>query len=103
MTVRRALKHLFVFTMAAALGGILAGGNSGLPAQNPSSKGKAAQVESINNEDCALCHDGLAKACEKNPHAVLEKSSKFNIKNSCERRPGPGQAHVSNEGDKEQL
>lgn len=101
MTLRRALKYLFMFTLVAALGGILAGNFNRLLAQDPSQEGAAP--EPVNNEDCALCHEDLAKAFGSNPHAVLEKSSKFNLKNSCEQCHGNGQAHVSGGGDKTQI
>jgi DmsE family decaheme c-type cytochrome len=104
MTLRpQVLKHLFLFTMVATLGGILAGSPNRLPAQDSPQKGADSQSGSINNEDCALCHDDLAKAFDQNPHAVLEKSPKFNFKNSCEKCHGPGQAHASNDGDKTKI
>jgi DmsE family decaheme c-type cytochrome len=103
MTLGRALKHMFLFTMVATLGGILAGSLNRLPAQDSPQKGTAAQPGSINNEDCAMCHDDLAKAFDKNPHAVLQKSPKFNLKNSCEKCHGPGEAHATNDGDKTKI
>jgi DmsE family decaheme c-type cytochrome len=103
MTVKSALKHLHLMIMVATLGGILAGSHNRLSAQNPVPKGKAAQGESINNEDCAMCHDEVAKGLEKNRHAVLEKSSKYGIKNSCEKCHGSGQDHIANDGDKTKI
>jgi len=101
MTLRRALKYLFLFTLVATLGGILAGNFNRLLAQDPSQEGSAP--EPVNNEDCALCHEDLAKAFDSNPHAVLEKSPKFNLKNSCEQCHGNGQAHVAGGGDITQI
>lgn len=96
MTLPRALRILLLTSVAAALAGILAGR---LPAQNPPQAGAVQKPGSINNEDCALCHEDLVKAFNRNPHALLEKSPRFNLKNSCESCHGPGEAHASNAGD----
>ncbi len=96
MTLPRALRFLLLTSVAATLGGILAGR---LPAQNPPQKGAAPKAGSINNEDCAVCHEDLVKAFDRNPHALLEKSPRFSFKNSCESCHGPGEAHASNGGD----
>jgi DmsE family decaheme c-type cytochrome len=50
-----------------------------------------------------VCHEDLTKAFDKNPHAVLEKSPRFNLKNSCESCHGPGEAHATNGGDKTKI
>jgi DmsE family decaheme c-type cytochrome len=68
------------------------------PAQAPSVTPAQAPTP-INNEDCAVCHEDLAKAFDRNPHALLEKSPRHNLKNSCESCHGPGEAHATNEGD----
>lgn len=100
MTLPRALRFLLLTGVAATLAGVLAGS---LPAQNPPQQGAAAKAGSINNEDCAVCHDDLAKAFDRNPHAVLEKSPRFNLKNSCESCHGPGEDHANNGGDKTKI
>jgi len=102
MTLPRVLKCFLLLLIAAALMGILAGNSSRLLAQNPP-KGEAAKSGSINNEDCAVCHEDLTKAFDKNPHAVLEKSPRFSLKNSCESCHGPGEAHATNDGDKTKI
>lgn len=90
--------------MAVILVGIFVLGPKGLRAQDPPQKSaQAAKPGSINNEDCATCHEDQVKAFEMNPHAVLEKSPKFNLKNSCESCHGPGEEHASGSGDKTKI
>ena len=89
--------------MAAAVTGILVFGPPGLNAQNPPQQAAPAQPGSINNEDCAACHEDLAKAFDRNPHAILEKSKQHQLKNSCESCHGPGQAHVDGSGDETKI
>ncbi len=96
------------FSLLAGLGvtvaGILANSAGRLQAQNPPPKQETAQAPgSVNNEDCAVCHEDVVKVFDRNPHAVLEKSPKFNMKNSCESCHGPGEAHVTNDGDKTKI
>jgi DmsE family decaheme c-type cytochrome len=98
-----ALKYLLPLLTAAVLAGILAGSPPGLPAQAPAQKSQAAKPGSIKNEDCAVCHEDLTKAFDKNPHVVLEKSPKFKMENSCESCHGPGEDHASNSGDKTKI
>ncbi|MBM3790019.1 MAG: DmsE family decaheme c-type cytochrome [Acidobacteria bacterium] len=94
MTPSRLWKLTLVCCSATLLAGVLAArpkgaGGGGLP-QRPGS---------INNEDCAVCHEDLVKAFERNAHALLEKSPRFNLANSCESCHGPGQAHAEGGGD----
>lgn len=103
MTLKRASLLLRLASMALLPAGLLAGNLFGLPAQQPAAKGDAPKAGTINNEDCAVCHEDLAKAFEKNTHAILEKSPQFNLKNSCESCHGPGQAHVDASGDKTKI
>jgi DmsE family decaheme c-type cytochrome len=100
MTSKRALQTTLLLCSLVVLAGILAGAQT--PAQNPP-QGTAAKAGSINNEDCAACHEDVVKAFDKNPHAVLEKSPKFNMKNSCESCHGPGEDHASNDGDRTKI
>jgi len=103
MSIARAVWLVLLFFTVAVLAGILAGSPERLLAQNPPQGTQTAKPGSINNEDCAVCHEDLAKAFDKNPHTVLEKSPKFNLKNSCESCHGPGEAHASNAGDKTKI
>jgi DmsE family decaheme c-type cytochrome len=103
MSLSRALKCLLPLLTAAVLTGILAGSPPGLPAQASPPKPQAAKAGSIKNEDCAVCHEDVTKAFEKNPHVVLEKSPKFKMENSCESCHGPGEDHASNSGDKTKI
>jgi len=103
MSIARAVWLVLLFFTVAVLAGILAGSPERLLAQNPPQGTQTAKPGSINNEDCAVCHEDLAKAFDKNPHTVLEKSPKFNLKNSCESCHGPGEAHASNAGDKAKI
>lgn len=98
-----ALKYLLPSLVVAALAGIPASSPHGLLAQSASPKAQAAQPGSIKNEDCAVCHEDVTKAFDKTPHAVLEKSPKYNLKNSCESCHGPGEDHASNNGDKAKI
>ncbi len=102
MTLPRLLRCLLLLSAAASLAGILAGNASRLLA-SPPQKGAAQKPGSINNEDCAVCHEDLVKAFDRNPHALLEKSPRFNLKNSCESCHGPGEDHASNAGDKSKI
>jgi DmsE family decaheme c-type cytochrome len=103
MPLSRALKCLLPFLTAAVLTGILAGSPPGLPAQASAQKTQTTKPGSIKNEDCAVCHEDLTKAFDKNPHVVLEKSPKFKMENSCESCHGPGEDHASNSGDKTKI
>jgi DmsE family decaheme c-type cytochrome len=58
---------------------------------------------SVSNEDCAVCHEEVVKAFDRNVHAVLEKGKDFHNKYSCESCHGPGEAHVSGGGDKTKI
>ncbi len=99
MTPSRAAKLLLLYSTVAILAGILTLGADRLRAQDPPKPAQAAKPGSINNEDCAVCHEEVVKAFDRNPHNVLEKSPKFNLKNSCESCHGPGEEHASNNGD----
>ena len=103
MSLSRTLKCLLPLLTAAVLTVILAGSPPGLPGQDSPKKPQAAKPGSIKNEDCAVCHEDLTKAFEKNPHVVLEKSPKFKMENSCESCHGPGEDHASNSGDKTKI
>lgn len=104
MTAQRAFKSLILLLLLVAVAGILGGGPERLRAQNPAQKPEAPQaVGSVNNEDCAVCHEDLTKAFAKTPHVVLEKSPKYNLKNSCESCHGPGEAHTTSDGDKTKI
>jgi DmsE family decaheme c-type cytochrome len=103
MTLVRALKPVLFLSMGLGLMGILAARPRGLLAEDPPQQGQAAQAGGVSNADCAVCHEDVVKAFDKNPHAVLEKSPKFNLKNSCESCHGPGQAHVDGGGDKTKI
>jgi DmsE family decaheme c-type cytochrome len=96
MTVKPVLLFTLLFSVAAISSGILAG-------QDPPPQAAAQQAGSVNNEDCAVCHEEVVTAFEKNPHAVLEKSPKLNLKNSCESCHGPGQAHVDSGGERDKI
>jgi len=98
MTSFRVVKTILLTSLATCLAGVLAAGRD--PSQQPA---KAPKAGSINNEDCAVCHEDLTKAFDKNPHAILEKSPKYNLKNSCESCHGPGEDHASNNGDKTKI
>ncbi len=102
MTSKRVLKIAFLVCVISALAGILARAPFGAQAQNPP-QGTAPKAGSINNEDCAVCHEDVVKAFDKNPHSVLEKSPKFNMKNSCESCHGPGEAHATSDGDRTKI
>jgi len=95
------LKLILLCCSATALGSILTAGPPG-PAAGARSQ-QPAQATAVNNEDCAICHDELVQAFNKTPHAVLEKSPKHNLKNSCESCHGPGEAHVAGDGDKTNI
>jgi len=69
----------------------------------PHQQAAGAKAGSINNEDCAVCHEEVVKAFDRNVHAVLEKGKDFQKKNSCESCHGPGEAHASNDGDKSKI
>lgn len=99
MTLKRALKFTFLLLMVVALTGILAGGLQRLQAQDPQ-QGQAPKAGSVSKEDCAVCHEDVAKAFEKNPHDILEKSPHVKVANPCESCHGPGEAHASAGGDK---
>src|SRR5881628_2128475 len=101
MTGIRLLKLVLLAGFGVAVTLILAGSVRGLQAQNPAPPAQAAG--SLNNEDCAACHENVVKAFNLNPHAVLEKSSKFKLKNSCETCHGPGEAHATGDGDKTKI
>jgi DmsE family decaheme c-type cytochrome len=98
MTPSRVVKSLLLTSLAVLLAGVLAAGQA--PPKQPA---QAAKSGSINNEDCAVCHEDLTKAFDKNPHVLLEKSPNFNQKNSCESCHGPGEDHASNSGDKTKI
>ncbi len=102
MTLVRALKYLLPLLAAAFLAAFLAG-STVLPAQDSPQKSQTAAPGSIKNEDCAVCHEDLTKAFDRNPHAALEKSPKFKMSNSCESCHGPGEDHASNSGDKTKI
>jgi DmsE family decaheme c-type cytochrome len=104
MTLLRVVKMLLLPCAALILAGIVAGGPHGLLAQNSNQKAApAAKPGSINNEDCATCHEDVVKAFDSNPHAILEKSPRYNLKNSCESCHGPGEEHASNSGEKTKI
>jgi DmsE family decaheme c-type cytochrome len=103
MTRASAVKYSLLVLIVVALTGILVFGPPGLRAQNPPKKAAPAQSGSINNEDCAACHDDVVKAFDRNPHAILEKSKQYSLKNSCESCHGPGQAHMDGSGDKTKI
>ncbi len=100
MTSKRVLQITLLSSTLFVLAGILAGAQA--PAQNPP-QGTSPTAGSVNNDDCAVCHEDVVKAFDKNPHAVLEKSPKFNMKNSCESCHGPGEAHATNDGDRTKI
>ena len=110
--MRAAFLKVFVLVcLLASLSGILAGTMRAQnpPAQNPPAQEPQAPAQpeqaagSVSNEDCAVCHEDTVKAFDRNPHAVLEKSPKFNLKNSCESCHGPGEDHALNDGDKTKI
>jgi hypothetical protein len=103
MTLLRSLKPVFLLSMGIALAGFLPGGPRGLRAQTPHAQGAPAQAGSVNNEDCAVCHEDVVKAFDRNPHALLEKSPRYNLRNSCESCHGPGQAHVDAGGESAKI
>ena len=103
MTPLRSVKLVLLICTGVALMGILAGGPRGLLAGDPPQQAKPEQPGSVNNEDCAACHEEVVQAFTKNTHAILEKSPRFNFKNSCEKCHGPGQAHVDAGGDIAQI
>jgi len=70
---------------------------------DPPQQAAGTKAGSINNEDCAVCHEEAVKAFDRNVHAVLEKGKDFQKKNSCESCHGPGEAHSSNDGDKTKI
>jgi DmsE family decaheme c-type cytochrome len=69
----------------------------------PPQQAAGGKAGSINNEDCAVCHEEVVKAFDRNAHAVLEKGKDFQKKNSCESCHGPGEAHATNDGDKTKI
>ncbi len=103
MTKARTLKLALLLVMAATLAGMTAGSLPGLPAVDPSQRSGAPQAGGVSNEDCAVCHDDLAKAFANNPHRVLENSKHFELKNSCESCHGPGEEHVSSGGETDKI
>lgn len=70
---------------------------------DPPQQATGTKAGSINNEDCAVCHEEVVKTFDRNVHAVLEKGKDFQKKNSCESCHGPGEAHASNDGDKTKI
>jgi DmsE family decaheme c-type cytochrome len=96
------LKSLIVVLAMAGGIAILAGSLPSLGAEN-AKQDKPQAAGSINNEDCAVCHEDLTKAFDKTPHAVLEKSPKYQLKNSCETCHGPGEDHATSDGDKAKI
>jgi DmsE family decaheme c-type cytochrome len=62
-----------------------------------------AAATPMNNEDCAVCHEDLAKGLERTRHGILEKSPRMKLKNSCESCHGPGEAHATGDGDKTKI
>jgi DmsE family decaheme c-type cytochrome len=106
MTCKRVVQSVLLLAFLSLAAGVLAGA-LGAPAQNPPQAAPAqaapAQAGSVSDEDCAVCHEDVSKAFEKNPHAILKKSPKFNLTNSCESCHGPGEAHVSSDGDRTKI
>lgn len=104
MTLSRLLKITTLATMLSGLAGILAGSPEKLLAGGNAAGQQAGQASgSINNEDCAVCHEDLAKAFANSRHGILEKSPRFMMKNSCESCHGPGEAHALGDGDKTKI
>ena len=92
MTSIRLLKSFLLACLAVAVTMIISGSVRRLQAQNPAPPARKMPAPgSLNNEDCAACHENVVKAFDRNPHATLEKSSKFKMKNSCETCHGGGQ------------
>ena len=103
MKSARVSKLLLPCALAICMTGILALRPSPAQGGNVPQQAAPAKAGSINNEDCAVCHEDVAKAFDRNPHAVLEKSRKLALKNSCESCHGPGEAHASSDGDKTKI
>ncbi len=103
MTAARVSRLLIPCALATCMMGILALLPSPARSGNPRQQAAPAQAGSINNEDCAVCHEDVVKAFDRNPHAVLEKNKRLDMKNSCESCHGPGEAHASNDGDKTKI
>jgi DmsE family decaheme c-type cytochrome len=103
MKPARVSKLLLPCAPAICMMGILSLRPSPAAGGSPPQQAAAPQAGSVNNEDCAVCHEDQVKAFDRTPHAVLEKSKKLNMKNSCESCHGPGEAHVSNDGDKTKI
>jgi DmsE family decaheme c-type cytochrome len=96
MKLTRGSKFLLLFSAVLVIGA-LAGNLKGLPAGAP------AQQAQTTMQDCAACHDEIAKAFLKNPHEALEKSPAYKVANPCESCHGPGRAHIDAGGDKTKI
>lgn len=100
MTLSRACRLVLVLVAVSLPVGFLAG-RPRVP--HPRSPAGPQQAGGVSNADCAVCHEETVKLFERNPHAVLEKSSRFRLENSCESCHGPGRAHVDEGGDKSRI
>ncbi len=66
------------------------------PAKAPPPKPSSEPATYVGSEVCGTCHEDIAKAFAKSPHAAVEKGeSKHGFKGqACESRHGPGSNHV---------
>lgn len=104
MSAIRIIKALIIALAIGAVLGILSSSLPGLKAESSSTVQDTQQAPgSVSKDDCAVCHEDLTKAFDKTPHAILEKSPKYNVKNSCESCHGPGEAHATSDGDKTKI
>jgi DmsE family decaheme c-type cytochrome len=74
-----------IWTLAGNPGGLLAG--------------VQPQKAETTLQDCAACHEDVARAFTKNAHVTLEKSRVIKSENPCESCHGPGKAHIEGGGD----
>jgi DmsE family decaheme c-type cytochrome len=97
MTLLRSSKFLLTSFLAVLVAGALACIPSWLRAAVPSQKAATAM------QDCAACHEDTVKAFGRNPHNILEKSSRYKLENPCESCHGPGTDHIEGGGDKTKI
>lgn len=89
-----------VFLVVAALAGILispalfARQEAAKPKEQPKQEQAAAGPATyVGSETCQTCHEDIAKAFAKNPHAVVDKKKGWETK-ACESCHGPGSKHA---------
>lgn len=103
MRLSRACGIALVFLAGSLRAGMPAGSTPDGRASDTRGPAPSRQGGGVRNADCAVCHEETVKLFERNPHAVLERSPRFRLDNSCESCHGPGRAHVDEGGDKSRI